>query len=96
MFKRTEEIIGPQSLADLRIVMRSVFLSHAKHQPTRIAEQVAELNEVVLEYAVENVASAVESFKYYKTDVEQQPMPLSHPVNMSDSGLKIPEIRHFI
>lgn len=54
VFKETGMTIGRQSDEELLIIMRSYNYSDAKNLPYEIPRQVAELNTLVLKYAVYN------------------------------------------
>jgi hypothetical protein len=88
VWQNTRNIIDTQDHLQLQIVMRSMFLQCAKHQPDRIAEQIRELNERVLEYCVPIVTSNLLQYLQYKKDVSQLPEPLEHAMNMSQRGGK--------
>ena len=47
--------IGQQDCDSLKIIMRSVYLQYAANQKNNISEQVAELNNIVLNYCVQQV-----------------------------------------
>ena len=61
--------IGRQSDRELMIIMRSYYLTYARHVPGRQREEIHELNERVLEYAVPNVLGAVSDLKRSMTDL---------------------------
>ncbi len=52
IYKETGSIIGRQSDEELLIIMRSYYFSDAKNLPYEITKQVAELNYLVIKYAV--------------------------------------------
>jgi hypothetical protein len=89
-------IIGRQSDAELKIVMRSVFLQYAKHQPDRIVEQVRELNKLVLDFSANQVLSNLRQYIIYKKDASTLPLPIEWGVNPSVKGTKNLELKRFI
>ncbi len=80
--------IGRQSDTELQIIMRSIFLQYGKNQPCNIAQQVQELNQKVLDYAVDRIATEISLYIEYKDTVNKLPMPLNHPQNLSSAGQK--------
>jgi hypothetical protein len=61
-----KHIIDRQSEDDLRIVMRSVYLQNAKHQPVNIVEQVRELNAIVLRWCVPKILNEVDAYMHFQ------------------------------
>ncbi len=90
VFRKSDgrHVIGRQSDVDLKIMMRSAFLTHCKHLPYDVLGQVRELNAIVLEEAVRRVMSEVDMYLHYRGDVIQQRQPLERPKNVSSAGTK--------
>ena len=57
--------IGPQDCDSLKIVMRSVFLQYSANQPNNISQQIAQLNNIVLEYCIQQVYSEAQGYMKY-------------------------------
>ena len=75
--------VGRQSDDELIIVMRSIYLQHGKNVNTDLDKQVNLLNELVLDYCVNNVYSnLIQHFEYIKDITREQPV------------LERPEITH--
>ena len=73
-------VIGSQDCDSLKIIMRSVFLTHAVNLPTHIAEQVEKLNNIVTAYCVEHVYSEAQGYMKYLYDASSMYVPLSTPI----------------
>lgn len=80
--------IGPQDCDSLKIIMRSVFLSHAVNQPTNIAGQIEALNEIVLDYCIPRVYSEAQGYMKYLYDVSTLAVPISLPIMESQNDKK--------
>jgi hypothetical protein len=76
--------IGQQDCDSLKIVMRSVFLQHAANQPNNIAQQITELNKIVLNYCIQQVYSEAQGYMKYLDDASTLVVPIAHPV-MADN-----------
>lgn len=63
--------IGKQSQLELATIMRSVYLTEARHLPGNVPAQVARLNQSVLSYAVPVILSEVEMHNHYMKDRDQ-------------------------
>ena len=77
--------IGPQDCDSLKIIMRSVFLQNSSNKPHNINRQIAELNEIVLNYCIQQVYSEAQGYMKYMSDVSTLVIPIAHPV-MEDNN----------
>ena len=59
VYKRSngQYVIGDQDCDSIKIIMRSVFLQYSANKPSSIPEQIIELNNIVLNYCVQQVYS---------------------------------------
>lgn len=91
VYKRSngQYVIGQQDCDTLKIIMRSVFLQYAANFPDNIQEQVNELNQLVLNYCVQQVYSEAQGYLKYINDVSTLAVPLSHPVMSSKSDRQL-------
>jgi hypothetical protein len=87
--------IDDQSVDELQIIMRAMFLQYARNQPTNIDDQVNELNSIVVEWAVPKIMSEIEQHFYYLRDISQMPQQIMHPVNVSSAGTKSFDLTRF-
>lgn len=85
--------VAPQDETNLKIVMRSIFLQHAKNDARQIAEQISELNARVFEYCIKNVCSEATAYIKYKQDVSTLAVPEARPVNVNLKGNKQLELK---
>lgn len=72
-------LISRQDDSTLKIIMRAMFLQHAKNLPTNITKQVSELNQLVYDYAVPQILGEAISYIKYKNDVSMMHTPMQHP-----------------
>jgi hypothetical protein len=87
-------IIGPQDCEPLKIIMRSVYLTHAANQSTNITAQIEQLNKIVLNYCIQQVYGEAQGYIKYIDDVSTLVVPIALPVcpNNSDRTL---EFKHW-
>lgn len=78
--------IGKQSEENLIIIMRSIYLKHAKHLSTSLQAQICDLNNHVLKYAVPNIITNVKQYIGYIRDVNAPPSTIDRPLNTSNSA----------
>jgi len=76
--------IGPQDCDSLKIIMRSVYLQYAANQVNNIPEQVNQLNQMVLNYCIQQVYSEAQGYMKYIDDASTLVVPIAHPV-MADN-----------
>ncbi len=88
VYKKTQQIIDPQSADDLFMIMRATYLQFGKNLPTNIAGQVAELNQRVAEWCVPKIVAEMQLHETYLKDISTMPVPLAHPVSQSSAGTK--------
>jgi hypothetical protein len=73
-------VIGEQNMDELQIIMRSIFLQHAKNLPTDIPQQINDLNKIVFDYAINQVYGEADGYMKYKRDASTLVVPLPMPV----------------
>ena len=81
-------IIGRQSDLQLQIIMRSIYLQYAKNVDYNIAEQIRELNSLVVRECVPGIITNVKQYFGYTADVQRLPLPIDLPKNPSSRGEK--------
>jgi hypothetical protein len=80
--------IDSQSVDELKIIMRAIYLQYARNLPSNLAGQVADLNEKVVEWSAPHILSAVDHYYYYLNDISQMPVPMQQPQNLSRAGTR--------
>jgi hypothetical protein len=83
-----EFLIDPQSVDELMIVMRAMYLQYGRNMPTGIPEQIAELNQIVADWAVPKILAECSMHRTYLRDIQNLPVPLAHPVLLTKTGSK--------
>lgn len=89
-------VIGRQNSNELKIVMRSIYFQHAKHDNRPVVEQVRQLNAYVLAWTVPEVLSNLKQYEQYKKDASTLPMPLERAQLSTTKGTKVLEIKSFM
>ena len=74
--------IGPQNEEQLKIIMRSTYLTYSKNMPNKIREQVHELNNLVLEYSINQVYGEAQGYTRYLYDASTLPVPIDRPIHI--------------
>jgi len=89
-------MIGEQNRGELRAVMTTKYLQHARHLPDHITEQVADLNRVVLQHCVPNVYKTAKFQLEYLKRIDTLPVPPSMPQVEYDEDRKTHKMRSFL
>lgn len=91
VYDQTNHIIQEQSVDQLQIVMRSIFLQYSTNRTDSakiITEQISQMNELVLNYCVRIVASNLRQYEQYRKDISQMPVPIEYGLSTSIAGSK--------
>lgn len=90
-------LISKQDENELLIIMRSIYLQYGKNLPYNINQQIDELNNMVVTWAVENIITNIDQYISYKKNCSTLPMPLERAQLPSQKGTKTLELtRTFI
>jgi hypothetical protein len=89
-----KHVIDRQSDEQLMIVMRSIYLQNANHQPFNIKEQVQTLNRMVLEFCVPKILGEIEAYLGYRSEISTNPDPIARSTNVNIKGTKTLEIKN--
>jgi hypothetical protein len=88
--------IDDQSVDELQIVMRSIYLQYSKNQDYNIPGQINDLNDLIIEWCVPRILSEIGMYQYYLNDISKMPVPLAHPASQSSAGSKSLPFRKFM
>lgn len=79
-------IIDVQPKDSVVTVMRSIFLQNSKNLETNIPNQIQELNNLVLNYSINNVYNEAVAYLNYKRDASTMHMPMTAPLYSSKTN----------
>lgn len=82
-------VIGEQSVDELKIIMRGMFLEYSKNLPDGIPQQINDLNQIVLNYAIKQVYGEADGYMKYKRDASTLAVPLSMPIMASTNDKQL-------
>jgi len=83
-----EFLIDPQSVDELLIAMRAMYLQYGRNQPDNIPGQISELNQLVADWCVPKIIAECSMHKTYLHDIQNLPVPLAHPILLTKTGSK--------
>jgi len=75
----------------MKIVMRSMYLQYAANQPENIPQQVQALNQMVMNYCIEQAYGEAQGYMKYLDDASTLVVPIAHPIlsNTKDKQLEL-------
>lgn len=91
-----QHVIGNQSVDELKVIMRSIYLQHCDNLPFDVVEQVRDLNTHVLNYAIPTIVKELTLYNTYRKDQATLPVPLDRGQNSSIKGSKPNEFKGFL
>lgn len=80
--------ISDQSVEELTMIMRAMYLQYAKNSPYDIQGQIMTLNDMVVKWSVPRILSEVQAYAHYLNDISHLPVPLPQPIHLSSAGTK--------
>ena len=80
--------IGRQNDLQLQIIMRSIYLQYAKNLSYNIAEQIRELNDLVIKASIPDIITNLKQYIGYSADIQKLPVPMDLPQYPSSKGEK--------
>ena len=81
-------LIEEQDPADLEVVLRSMFLQHARHYPDHIPDQIKELNDLVVDEVVPGIITEIKAYVGYLHRTFEPLYYMDRPENVSKAGSK--------
>lgn len=83
-----KHVIDRQSDTDLKVIMRAIYLEHAKHG-TDILTEIKRLNGLVLNFSVPRIVQEINMYMRYRQDISQLPTPMDRGEFVSSKGQKV-------
>lgn len=95
VYKKSNQqyIIGIQNEDELKIIMRSIFLQNSKNLAINFPEQIEILNNLVLDYAINQVYGETEGYMKYRRDASTLVVPLALPILSTNKSSKQLELK---
>lgn len=88
VYQKTGITIDNQSVDELRIIMRGIYLQEFPYTPGQELEDIRNLNSRVLAFSVDQVSNAVLHHKKFLEDLKNPINQMDRPLYASKSGTK--------
>ena len=85
-------VVGEQNMDELQIIMRAIFLQYAKNLHIDIPGQIKDLNQIVLDFSINQVYGEADGYMKYKRDASTLVVPIAMPI-MSTTNDKQLELK---
>lgn len=82
-------VVAPQDCDSLKIVMRSIYLQYSANLPGNISGQIEALNQMVLNFCIQQVYSEAKGYMKYLSDASNMYIPIAHPVLAKDDDKEL-------
>jgi hypothetical protein len=87
--------VAPQNVDTIKIIMRSIYLQYAEHNPKDVSGQIAVMNKLVLDYAVPYTFNEAVGYMKYMEDVSTLVKPLELPTKIDKDYKNLESNREF-
>lgn len=88
-------VIDKQSETELYIIMRATYLQYGRHKSQKHVEEVRSLNQIIIDYCVPKILNEIETYLFYKKDIQQLPIPMERGQIASAKGTKVLQMKDF-
>ena len=82
-------VVAPQDCDSLKIVMRSIYLQYSANLPGNVSGQIEALNQMVLNYCIQQVYSEAKRYMKYLSDASNMYVPIAHPILAKDDDKEL-------
>jgi len=91
VFKRTNgqfRLDIDQEQTELFIVMRAIYMEHARFLPNKIVSQVKRLNQKVITESLPGILTSIKQDYGYLKEINKPLSPIPRPLNVNNNGRK--------
>jgi hypothetical protein len=86
--------IGNQSEDDLKLIMRSYYLTYSRNSPD-VSGELQDLNRRVIGYASAKIFSELDFYMFYRQDIQDFAPPIANPIDVHVKGTRYGELKSF-
>ena len=87
--------IDKQNEDDLKLIMRSYYMTYSKNNDADLANELEDLNRRVVGYASGKIYSEVDFHMFYLKDIQDFAPPIANPMNPHVYGTRTGELKSF-
>jgi len=87
--------IDRQNDDDVKLIMRSYYMTYGRNNPNTVQEDLADLNARVIGYASAKVFSELDFYMFYRQDIAEFAPPIANPMDVHVKGTRYGELKSF-
>lgn len=95
MMSGNKHRIDKQNVDDLKLIMRSYYMTFGKNNPHDVSGDLEDLNARVVGYASAKIYSELDFYLFYLKDIQDFAPPIANPMNVSVYGSRSGELKSF-
>jgi hypothetical protein len=87
--------IDRQNDDDLKLIMRSYYMTYGRNNPNTLEADMADLNARVIGFSSARIFSELDFYMFYREDVARFAPPIANPMNVHVHGSRYGELKSF-
>jgi len=87
--------IDRQSDDDVKLIMRSYYMTYGRNNPNTVDSDLADLNARVIGYSSAKVFSELDFYMFYRQDIAEFAQPIANPMDVHVKGTRTGELKSF-
>jgi len=87
--------IDRQNDDDVKLIMRSYYMTYGRNNPNTVESDLADLNARVVGYASAKIFSELDFYMFYRQDIAEFASPIANPMNVHVYGTRYGELKSF-
>ena len=87
--------IDRQSDDDVKLIMRSYYMTYGRNNPNTVAADLADLNARVVGYSSAKIFSELDFYLFYRKDISEFAAPIANPMDVHVKGTRTGELKSF-
>lgn len=87
--------IDRQNDDDVKLIMRSYYMTYGRNNPNTVAADLADLNARVVGYSSAKIFSELDFYLFYRQDIAEFAAPIANPMDVHVKGTRTGELKSF-
>ena len=87
--------IDRQNDDDVKLIMRSYYMTYGRNNPNTVESDLADLNARVVGYSSAKVFSELDFYLFYRKDISEFAAPIANPMDVHVKGTRYGELKSF-
>lgn len=87
--------IDRQNDDDVKLIMRSYYMTYGRNNPNTVDSDLADLNARVVGYSSAKVFSELDFYLFYRKDISEFAAPIANPMDVHVKGTRYGELKSF-